>query len=540
MAYMKIVPIKTNTHLQQVFDYIENPDKTEESVYVSSYLCDSRTALEDFREIQRLAMKKGNNLAHHLIQSFSTEDNITPEKALEIGEEFMRRLFPEYQYVIAVHLDREHTHVHIVMNSVNFRTHKKLHSNHKTLEEMRRVSDELCAENGLIVITTEFKASRKKMKADIDKFVKESSSFDGFLEKMQSKGYELRYDKYLAFRPEGSEDFFRVDTLGTAYEENELHIRCANDVSPQNKRKQPYTKILTKPMSKAKNLMRDIDSALRSSTSFDEFVQLLQLRGIDVKEGKYLAMKPQGGKRFRRVDKLGEEYTEEMLRLYFDDKAEYKARKAEINKRFGLLKKDPKDRFNRYIAVENINTRIKMMNYMSEHNIKSQEDLLSKIETAERHKASIEKELNWLNARLDREQSLVTARYYYRKNKDIYRRYEAITDPAQNETFKTENSREINRYLRAVAIMNHEKEKHGTLPPAKERKMDIEKTKQQISKYNEMLKEIRSELSQLEILYENLYDMAHPIEYEYEEEAEEDWEEEYEEPVRDRNRGYER
>ena len=104
MAYMKIVPIKTNTHLQQVFDYIENPDKTEESVYVSSYLCDSRTALEDFREIQRLAMKKGNNLAHHLIQSFSTEDNITPEKALEIGEEFMRRLFPDYQYVIAVHI----------------------------------------------------------------------------------------------------------------------------------------------------------------------------------------------------------------------------------------------------------------------------------------------------------------------------------------------------------------------------------------------------------------------------------------------------
>ena len=104
MAYMKIVPIKTNTHLQQVFDYIENPDKTEESVYVSSYLCDYKTAVEDFREIQRLAMKKGNNLAHHLIQSFLTEDNITPEKALEIGEEFKRRLFPDYQYVIAVHL----------------------------------------------------------------------------------------------------------------------------------------------------------------------------------------------------------------------------------------------------------------------------------------------------------------------------------------------------------------------------------------------------------------------------------------------------
>ena len=201
-----------------------------------------------------------------------------------------------------------------------------------------------------------------------------------------------------------------------------------------------------------------------------------------------------------------------------------------------MLNKDPKDQYNRYIAVENINTRIKMMNYMSEHNIKSQEDLLSKIETAERHKASIEKELNWLNARLDREQSLVIARYYYHKNKDIFRRYEAITDPAQKEAFKTENSREINRYLRAVAIMNHEKEKHRNLPTTKERNREIEKTKQQISKYKEMLKETQSELFQLEILYENLYDMAHPIEYV----AEEEVEEEYDEPVRTRNRGWER
>lgn len=326
-----------------------------------------------------------------------------------------------------------------------------------------------------------------------------------------------------------------VDTLGTAYEENSLHIRCANQITPQNRRKQPYTKILTRPMSKAKYLMLDIDSALHSSKDFDGFLRELEKMGIEVKRGKYLALKPNDGKRFRRVDKLGEEYTEEMLRLYFDDKAEYKARKVEINKLFGLLNKAPKDQFNRYIAVENINTRIKMMNYMSEHNIKSQEELLSKIETAERHRKSIEKELNWLNARLDRKQSLVTVRYYYRKNKDIYRRYEAITDPTQKEIFKSENSREINRYLRAIAIMNHEKEKNGNLPTTKERNREIEKIKQKIAEYKEMLKETQSELSQLEILYENLYDMAHPTEYKYEVEIEE-----YEEPVRTRNRGYER
>ena len=118
--------------------------------------------------------------------------------------------------------------------------------------------------------------------------------------------------------------------------------------------------------------------------------------------------------------------------------------------------------------------------------------------------------------------------------------YEGITDPAQKEIFKSENSMEINCYLRAVAIMNHEKEKHGVLPTTKERNRKIEETKQQIAKHKEILKETQFELSQLEILYENLYDMAHPTEYEYEEEVEEDWEEEYEEPVRTRNRGWER
>ena len=40
-----------------------------------------------------------------------------------------------------------------------------------------------------------------------------------------------------------------------------------------------------------------------------------------------------------------------------------------------------------------------------------------------------------------------------------------------------ENHREISRCLRAVAAMNHEKEKWGELTRAKERSRDIEKTK---------------------------------------------------------------
>ena len=51
-----------------------------------------------------------------------------------------------------------------------------------------------------------------------------------------------------------------------------------------------------------------------------------------------------------------------------------------------------------------------------------------------------------------------------------------------------------------------------------------------------MLKKTQSELSQLEILYENQYDMAHLIKYEYEETVEQEIEEKYEESARIKNR----
>ncbi|MBR1736949.1 MAG: relaxase/mobilization nuclease domain-containing protein, partial [Firmicutes bacterium] len=281
MAYTKIMPIRTSSHLQKAFEYIENPDKTTEKVYVSSYLCDSRTAVEDFREIQRLARNGGNNYAQHIIQSFSTEDNITPEKALEIGEELIRRMFPEHQYVIAVHSDTEHIHVHTILNSINFYTHKKLRSNIGTVYKLRQVSDELCAENGLIVIDKTFKNIRKRMKDLINRSINEANSFYEFLELMQKRQYEIRYDEPLSFKLCGYDQYFRVDTLGTAYKDIAIHRRCVNHTEVENKRIQPYMKRFT-PSTHKSRLKAKIDWGMRECKSFDELLEYLQKQGIEV------------------------------------------------------------------------------------------------------------------------------------------------------------------------------------------------------------------------------------------------------------------
>lgn len=82
MAVTKIHPIKST--LKKALDYIENPAKTDEKMLVSSFACSYETADIEFELLFSQTMQKGNNLAHHLIQSFAPGET-TPEQAHEIG-----------------------------------------------------------------------------------------------------------------------------------------------------------------------------------------------------------------------------------------------------------------------------------------------------------------------------------------------------------------------------------------------------------------------------------------------------------------------
>ncbi len=68
MAVTKIKPIKST--LSKALDYIQNPDKTDGKTLVSSFGCSYETADIEFGFTLAQAIEKGNNLAHHLIQSF--------------------------------------------------------------------------------------------------------------------------------------------------------------------------------------------------------------------------------------------------------------------------------------------------------------------------------------------------------------------------------------------------------------------------------------------------------------------------------------
>ena len=94
-----------------------------------------------------------------MIQSFAPGE-VTPEQAMQIGEELCDRyLKGDYQYVIAVHNDKDHLHCHIIFNNTNlynglgFTTeHNQGKKNERAWAELREISDEICKEHGLSLI----------------------------------------------------------------------------------------------------------------------------------------------------------------------------------------------------------------------------------------------------------------------------------------------------------------------------------------------------------------------------------------------------
>ena len=251
MAVTKIHPIKST--LKKALDYIENPDKTEDKMLVSSFACSYETADIEFEMLLAQAIQKGNNLAHHLIQSFAPGE-ATPEQAHEIGKLLADEVLQgKYSYVLTTHIDKGHVHNHLIFCAVDMVNHRKYNSNRQSYAYIRRTSDRLCREHGLSVVQpsrdkgksyAEWDAGRKgkswkaKLKAAIDTVIPQAKNFDDFLRLMAAQGYEIKQGKFISFRAPGQERFTRCKTLGENYTEEAITSRIkglAVDRGPKRK-----------------------------------------------------------------------------------------------------------------------------------------------------------------------------------------------------------------------------------------------------------------------------------------------------------------
>lgn len=246
-TFQKTVQYAANeekTSLDGTISYVVNPDKTEQRLFESCLNCSSveHASLDMERTKQRYHKRNGVQ-GYHIIQSFKPGE-LTPEQTHEIGVKFAQRLFGDrFEVVIGTHLDRQHLHNHIAVNSVSFVDGRKLRCNMKTyFQEIQKVSDDLCREYGLSVIQPrgkgksrgEWQAAKEKkptiraqIRRDIDGIIGRSLNFTTFLKDLRSAGYEVRYDrrKYTAVKPPYGKKFIRLDSLGENYTDAAIERR---------------------------------------------------------------------------------------------------------------------------------------------------------------------------------------------------------------------------------------------------------------------------------------------------------------------------
>ncbi|MBQ8515057.1 MAG: relaxase/mobilization nuclease domain-containing protein [Ruminococcus sp.] len=289
MAATSLHPI-TATQARAIA-YIINPDKTEEGMLVQSYMCSENPdeAERDFLRVQQtLGTGRSKILAQHLYQSFP-HGEVTPEQAFEIGKQLADRLLKgQYQYVLAVHTDKEHLHCHIVFNNTNLENGKTFETlenrNKKSWKKLREFSDALCREHDLSVIENpehgkgkswyEWQQDRAglswktKLKFELDNCIMASIDFEDFLRQCAARNIEAVYNPdnkvNLKFRMQGQEKFTRARTLGWYYEVPQIKRRIQNFqlLKTGQLANQPRTKIIDTSQDKfqaAKGLERWAD-----------------------------------------------------------------------------------------------------------------------------------------------------------------------------------------------------------------------------------------------------------------------------------------
>lgn len=160
---------KSVASLKAVLDYVSRKDKKTEKVITSGVGLDPNVdkAFNEIMYNKRSYNKVNGKMYKHYIQSFSSQDNITAEKAHEIAVKFAEENFLSrgFKCYVATHSDKDHIHTHFILDNVSFENGLKyvelsesdlkrkqykeryekgeLKKNERPLEDLKKSSDDI-------------------------------------------------------------------------------------------------------------------------------------------------------------------------------------------------------------------------------------------------------------------------------------------------------------------------------------------------------------------------------------------------------------
>ncbi|HEL2050580.1 TPA: relaxase/mobilization nuclease domain-containing protein [Streptococcus suis] len=224
MVVTKHFAVHSTKYRKSLIKYILNPEKTKQLKLVSDFGMSNYLDFPTYEELvemyqanltnndrlydsrnDRQQVKQTKIHAHHLIQSFSPDDKLTPEEINRIGYETIKELTGgNFRFIVTTHTDRNHVHNHILINSVDLNSDKKLKWDYAQERNLRMISDRLSKVAGATIIQpnryshVKFEAYRKtnhkfELKQRLYFLLEHSKNFEDFLAKAPALNVQMDF-----------------------------------------------------------------------------------------------------------------------------------------------------------------------------------------------------------------------------------------------------------------------------------------------------------------------------------------------------------
>ena len=294
MVITKHFAIHGKNYRSKLIKYILNPSKTKNLTLVSDFGMRNYLDFPSYKELVK--MYNDNFLSndtlyefrhdrqetnqrkihsHHIIQSFSPDDHLTPEQINQIGYETVKELTGgRFRFIVATHVDKDHIHNHIILNSIDKNSDKKFLWDYKAERNLRMVSDRLSKIVGAKIIENryshhQYEVYRKtnykyEIKQRVYFLIENSKNFEDL--KKKARALNLKID----FRHKHATFFMTNSTMKQVVRDNKLN------------RKQPYNETYFKKKFVQREIINILEFLLQKMKNINELIQQAELFGLKI------------------------------------------------------------------------------------------------------------------------------------------------------------------------------------------------------------------------------------------------------------------
>lgn len=327
--------------------YVENDQKTDQTMYVSAINCPKQRAYQCMMATKRRYGKLGGNVAYHGYQSFVSGE-VTPVEAHAIGIETAKRMWgANYEVVITTHLNTGNLHNHFVVNSVSFKTGRKFENHIRDHVELRQISDAVCQEHGKSVIPfTHFYGNKKSywiqksgklthrdmLRRDMDEALAVTTNTKDLEYYLKCLGYRFERDFYYehpSIIADGWQRAVRIDGLGERFIKEKIRERLIKNQRDPALYAIDYPVYKRKPLLLIEYQIRQYERKGTVQLLFEIFIDLLKLCvGDNIQQAETRPLSPAMRAEVRKLDEYLADYkllcdnkidTSEQLILFRND-----------------------------------------------------------------------------------------------------------------------------------------------------------------------------------------------------------------------------